>query len=128
MPRLTAEFFGADLARGLGQLGNVTGAIAGDMAHRQAMAAAAKAEAEAKIRDAEQTTMASELLTNAATALTQNETELRGTADHTNYLEQWDKRAEHIRKSFSKAGTDAGLAQIHGLKTSSQSVRATRPQ
>jgi hypothetical protein len=33
-----------------------------------------------------------------ATALTQPEADLRGTTDHTNYLAEFGKRAEQIRK------------------------------
>jgi hypothetical protein len=83
MPRLTPEFFDADIGRGLTNLGYVGGQIVGDMARHQAALAAAKAQAEEKIREAEQTTQANELLTNASTALTQAEAELRGTTDHT---------------------------------------------
>jgi hypothetical protein len=51
--------------------------------------------------------------------LTQAETDLKGTTDHTNYLTEFEKRAEQIKKDVSNAGSKAGLGPTHGLKLQS---------
>ena len=79
------------------------------MASRQEQIAIAKAEADAKLEALRQTTQENELVASAATAPTQAEAELRETTDHTNYLTEFETRAEQIKTETSTAATNVAV-------------------